>query len=70
MKFEIRGDNFPVAICQMKAGETIKCEAGAMSWMDPAIRMETQSGGLGKLAKRALSKETLFLNRYVADSDG
>lgn len=70
MKYEIKGDNFPVAICQMKAGEAIQCEAGAMSWMDPTIRMETQHGGLGKMAKRALSKETLSLNRYVADGDG
>ncbi|MBQ6401143.1 MAG: TIGR00266 family protein [Firmicutes bacterium] len=70
MNYEIIGGNFPAAVCKMKAGEAIKCEAGAMSWMDPSIRMETKSGGLGKLVGRALSKETLFLNRFVADADG
>ena len=70
MQYEIKGGNFPVAVCRMKAGETIQCESGAMSWMDPTIRMQTESGGLGKLVGRALSKETLFLNNYVADADG
>lgn len=70
MNYEIRGGSFPVALCRMHAGESIICETGAMSWMDPAIRMETKTGGLGKMLGRAMTKETLFLNHYVAERDG
>ena len=70
MQYEIKGGSFPTAVCQMRAGETIVCEAGAMSWMDPAIRMETKGGGLSKLVGRAFSGESLFLNHYIADGDG
>ncbi len=70
MIYEIKGGSFPVAVCKMRAGEALSCEAGAMSWMDSTIRMETKSGGIGKVLGRAFSNETLFLNRYVADGDG
>ncbi len=71
MNCEIKGGNFPVAICQMAAGDSIMCETGAMSWMNGGIKMETNTGGgLGKMLGRAFSGESLFMNRYVADSDG
>ena len=71
MKAEIKGGNFPVAICDLSQGEAVNCEAGAMSWMNGGIRMETNTGGgLGKMLGRAFSGESLFMNRYVADSPG
>ncbi len=71
MNCEIKGGNFPVAICTMEAGQSIMCETGAMSWMNGGIRMETNTGGgIGKMLGRAFSGESLFLNRYVADSAG
>ncbi len=71
MNCEIKGGNFPVALCDMKAGEAIMCESGAMSWMRGGIKMETNTGGgLGKMIGRAFSSESLFMNRYVAESDG
>lgn len=70
MKYEIKGGSFPTAVCQMRAGETLVCESGAMSWMDKSIRMETKGGGLGKMFGRVLSNESAFLNHYVADGDG
>lgn len=70
MNFEIKGGSFPTALCKMRAGETIVCEAGAMSWMDPTIRMETKTGGLGKMLGRVMTRETLALNHYVAEQDG
>ncbi len=71
MNCEIKGGNFPVAICTMETGEAIMCETGAMSWMNGGIRMETNTGGgLGKMLGRAFSGESLFMNRYVADSAG
>ena len=71
MNCEIKGGNFPVAICTMNAGDVIMCETGAMSWLSGGVRMETNTGGgLGKMLGRAFSGESLFMNRYVADSPG
>ena len=71
MKAEIKGGNFPVAICEMASGEAINCEAGAMSWLNGGIKMETNTGGgLGKMLGRAFSGESLFMNRYVAEAPG
>ncbi|WP_026529017.1 TIGR00266 family protein [Butyrivibrio sp. VCD2006] len=71
MNCEIKGGNFPVAICTLDAGQAIMCETGAMAWMNGGIRMETNTGGgIGKMLGRAFSGETLFMNRYVADTPG
>ena len=52
MQYEIKGGSFPTALCQMRAGETLVSENGAMSWMDPTIRMDTKGGGFGKSGRR------------------
>ena len=55
----------------MNAGEVIVCETGAMSWMNGGVRMETNTGGgFSKMLGCAFTGESLFLNRYVADSVG
>ena len=33
MKYEVKGGNLPVLLVYLEAGETIECEASAMSWM-------------------------------------
>jgi uncharacterized protein (TIGR00266 family) len=70
MQYEIRGENLPVVICRLEAGEEMQCEGGSMSWMDDGIRMETESGGLGKMFGRMLTGEKMFKNRYHADRPG
>ena len=32
MQYNIHGDNMPVVICSLDDGESMICEAGAMSW--------------------------------------
>ena len=67
MKYSIEGGALPVVICELEAGETIKSEAGAMSWMTPNMQMSTTTdGGLGKMFGRMMSGEKLFMNRYTA----
>ena len=66
MRYQIQGDNMPVVICQLDAGETMVCEAGAMSWMSPNMEMETKAGGAGGFFGRVLSGESGFQNRYTA----
>lgn len=70
MKYEIKGDNLPVVICHLKKGEYMISDSGAMSWMDPVMKMETISGGVSKTFGRMFSGETIFQNRYEALEDG
>lgn len=55
MRYEIKGGNFPVAICQLDANESIMTEGGAMSWMSPNMSMQTSGNGLGKMIGRIFS---------------
>ena len=70
MNYKIEGGNLPVLLVHLEAGEAIQCEAGGMSWMDDGLRMETHTGGLGKMFGRALTGESLFTNTYVAERAG
>ena len=68
MKYQIVGEPLPVVICDMEAGETMITEKGAMSWMSPNMRMETQgTGGFGKMMGRMFSGESMFQNKYTAE---
>ena len=66
MRYQIQGDNMPVVICALDAGESIVCEAGAMSWMTPNMEMETKAGGAGGFFGRMISGESGFQNHYTA----
>lgn len=68
MRYSIEGEPLPVVICELENGETMITESGAMSWMSPNMQMETTGGGIGKMFGRALSGESLFLNRYTAQN--
>ena len=70
MKYEIREAPFSVLECTLSAGESMKCQKGAMAWMTRGIKMQTQSGGIGKLFKKAIANESAFWNNYLAETDG
>ena len=71
MEYEIRGGSFPIVVCTLQKGETVKNETGAMAFMTSGMNMETNTGGgLLKGIGRALSGDTLFLNFFTAESDG
>lgn len=66
MNFEIKGTPLPVVIMNLEAGEQIKTEKGAMSWMSPNMEMTTSTnGGVGKAIGRMLSGEAAFQNTYT-----
>lgn len=66
LKYKIEGGNLPVVICYPEAGQTICTEGGAMSWMSPNMKMDTNSGGGFKKAfGRMLAGESIFLNEYT-----
>ena len=52
MRYKIQGENLPVVICALENGESMICEAGAMSWMSPNMEMETRGGGAQKHLQR------------------
>lgn len=66
MKYEVKGTPLPVVECTLEAGESMICEAGAMSWMTGNMQMETSGGGIGKMFSKAFSGERLFQNKYTA----
>lgn len=67
MKYEIKGAPLPVVVCNLEAGESLKTEKGAMSWMSGNMQMETNAGGgLGKMFSRAISGESIFQNVYTS----
>ena len=70
MQYNIEGGDLPVLKILLEAGEQIQCEAGAMSWMDEGIEMQTTAGGLGKMLGRMFTHESAFMNTYVANQSG
>lgn len=67
MKYEIKAETLPVAVCYLENGESMITERGSMSWMSPNMKMETTSnGGIGKALGRMFAGEALFQNRYTA----
>lgn len=67
IRYEIEGGHLPVVICYPEAGQTICTERGAMSWMSPNMKMDTNTGGgLKKALGRLFSGESIFMNEYTA----
>lgn len=64
IKYEIKGGMLPVVICYPEAGQALKTEKGAMSWMSPNMEMSTNAKG--NFLGRALSGESIFMNEYRA----
>ena len=70
MNYEIKYEPFPVLVMDLNNGEEVQCQSGAMSWMNGGIRMETKTGGIGGIFKKALVGESIALNHYIAEQPG
>ncbi len=69
LNYEINGTTLPVVTIQLAPGQRIYSSSGGMSWMTQQVEMETNSGGgLGKMFKRAISGESLFIVDYFVNS--
>lgn len=64
MKYEIRGEPLPVVICYLEEREKMITEQGAMAWMTPNMKMETNTNGIGRAFARTFSGESFFQNIY------
>lgn len=68
LQYRIEGTTLPVVTVTLTPGERIFSSSGGMSWMTQAVEMETNTGGgLGKMFKRALSGESLFVVDYFVN---
>lgn len=70
MQYEITKEPFPLLKLHLQQNESIMCQRGAMAYMQPNIKMETQGGGLGKMFGRMFSGEAMFMNKYTANKAG
>jgi uncharacterized protein (TIGR00266 family) len=68
MQYRIEGTTLPVVTITLSPGQRIYSSSGGMSWMTQDVEMETNTGGgLGRMVKRALSGESLFVVDYYVD---
>ena len=63
MRYEIEGNNLPVVICHLEEGEKIITEQGAMAWMTPNMKMETNSNGIEQ--SQGLFRANLFFKTFI-----
>lgn len=72
LDYKIEGTLLPVLLVKLTPGQRIYSSSGGMSWMSDRVEMETNTGGgLGRMFKRALSGESLFIvDYYVNNGEG
>lgn len=69
MNHTIQGGNLPVVIITLEPNETLVTERGGMAWMTPNLEMDTNmKGGVLKSLGRAVSGDSIFLNKYTNTS--
>lgn len=69
LDYKIEGTLLPVLLVKLTPGQRIYSSSGGMSWMSDRVEMETNTGGgLGRMFKRALSGESLFIVDYYVNS--
>jgi uncharacterized protein (TIGR00266 family) len=68
ISYRLDGTTLPVVTIELEPGEVIYSESGGMSWMTGNVEMKTHSGGgLGRMVKRAISGESLFITDFYVD---
>jgi uncharacterized protein (TIGR00266 family) len=68
ISYRIDGTTLQVVTIELEPGEVIYSESGGMSWMTGNVEMSTHSGGgLGRMVKRALSGESLFITDFYVE---
>lgn len=69
ISYRIDGTTLQVVTIQLQPGEVIYSESGGMSWMSGNVEMKTHSGGgIGKMLKRAVAGESLFITDFFVRS--
>src|SRR6476620_1083326 len=69
---EIIGDDMQAVVITMAAGDEVRAEAGAMTYMTDGIEMDARMDGglLGGLKRKFLAGESLFITYFKGTSAG
>jgi uncharacterized protein (AIM24 family) len=67
---EIIGDDMQAVVLTLRAGDEVRAEAGAMTYMTDGIEMDArmQGGILGGLKRKILAGESFFLTFFRCQS--
>jgi uncharacterized protein (TIGR00266 family) len=69
--YKIFGDDMQIVEIELDPGEGIRAEAGAMTYMDDEIEMQTSTGGgLFKGFKRMVTGESFFITTFLNNGRG
>jgi uncharacterized protein (TIGR00266 family) len=69
ISYRIDGTTMQVITIELEPGEVIYSESGGMSWMTGNVEMKTHSGGgLGRVVRRAISGESLFITDFFVNT--
>jgi uncharacterized protein (TIGR00266 family) len=69
LKYKIDGTTLQVVTIQLEPGVKTYSESGGMSWMSGNVDMDTNTGGgLGRMFRRAVAGESLFITDYSVPS--
>lgn len=64
MRYQIKGETFPVVILSLEEGEEIITQNGGMSWMSSNMELTTSSNGIIHAVGRKIGGEKFFQNIY------
>ncbi len=69
--YKIYGDDIQLVEIELDGGEGVRAEAGAMTYMEDGIEMQTSTGGgLFKGFKRAVTGESFFITTFMYNGVG
>ncbi len=65
LNYTIHGDDMQLVEVALEPGQSVRAEAGAMTYMEAGIQMQTTTGGgILKGLKRALTGESFFITTF------
>ena len=69
--YTLIGDDMQIVEVELDPGESVRAEAGAMLYMDAAVRMDTGTGGgFMKGLKRRMAGESFFITSFLNEGQG
>lgn len=69
--YKIYGDDMQLVEVELDPGEGVRAEAGAMTYMENGIRMQTSTGGgVFKGLKRMVTGESFFITSFLNEGRG
>jgi uncharacterized protein (TIGR00266 family) len=71
IEYQIFGDDMQLVEVELDPGEAVRAEAGAMTYMEDGIEMQTSTGGgLFKGLTRMVTGESFFITSFVNGGQG